>query len=164
MTHLLERFEGLVHRINNGLLWTGSFLLVLTMMEAVLNMALRPLARPIQGSFELMGFASAVVASFGLAHCQEVKNHICVDILFRKMPRGMRALLEALGNGLCCLFFGMASYRIALLALTMYRSGEVSETLRLPYYPFTAGVALGFAALSLTLFTDTLKALFRRRG
>ncbi len=163
MLYLFHRLELITHRINRLLLWAGSVFLVITMMEAVLNMTLRPLARPIQGSFELMGFGSAVIASFGLAYCQEVKNHICVDILFQRLPHGVRVFLEAAGNGVCCVFFGMAAYRIGVLALSMYRSGEVSETLRLPYYPFTAAVAVGFGALCLSLFTDTLRAFCGRQ-
>jgi len=158
---VLDLLEKASHSLNTVLLWVGAGLLVLTMIEAVANMVLRPLAHPIQGSFELMGFASAVIAAFGLSHCQEVKSHISVDILFKALPADLKAFLEALGNGACSLFFSIAGYRVFLLALSLWRSGEVSETLRIPFYPFTACVSLGLFALSLTLLVDVMRDISR---
>jgi len=134
-------------------------MLLLTMTEAVANMVLRPFGHPIQGSFELMGFGAASVAALGLANSQEKKVHICVDILFVKFPPTLKRILASLGNILCSIFFGMAAWRITLLAIRLWRSGEVSETLRIPFYPFTAIVALGFWALSFTLLIDFYKGI-----
>jgi len=39
-------------------------------------------------------------------------------------------------------------------------SGELSETLRMPYYPFVYGAALGCGFLTLVLVMDLLKSLF----
>jgi hypothetical protein len=43
-------------------------------------------------------------------------------------------------------------------------SGEVSETLKIAYYPFIYCVALGFAFLCLTLIMDFLSALLKKGG
>jgi hypothetical protein len=43
--------------------------------------------------------------------------------------------------------------------LTLKSVGELSETLKIIYYPFTLAVALGCLILALALFTDFLKAL-----
>jgi hypothetical protein len=45
-------------------------------------------------------------------------------------------------------------------ALVLMRVGELSETLRIIYYPFTLAVAFGCLVLCLALVTDFLKALF----
>ncbi len=139
-------------------------MLLLTMIEAVANMLLRPFGHPIQGSFELMGFGAAAVAALGLANSQERKVHICVDILFSRFSPGIKHFLASLGNLLCSIFFGMAAWRISELALRLWRSGEVSETLRIPFYPFTGIVALGFWALSFTLLIDFYKGIMAERA
>ena len=43
-------------------------------------------------------------------------------------------------------------------AITVMRTGEVTETIRIIYYPFTLAVAFGCLVLSLVLLTDLLKA------
>ena len=49
------------------------------------------------------------------------------------------------------------SWQIAKYATTLLQTGEVTETLRFAYYPFTYGVALGCIALALALLVDFLK-------
>lgn len=160
----MKKILELSHRVNKWLLKGASIMLLLTMMQAVANMVLRPFGHPIQGSFELMGFGAAAVAALGLANSQEHKVHICVDILFVKFSPTARRILAGIGNILCSLFFGMAAWRITMLAIRLWRSGEVSETLRIPFYPFTAIVALGFWALSFTLFLDFYKSFKLERA
>jgi len=46
--------------LNRWMLRAASATLLLTMGIAVANMVLRPLGRPVQGSFELMGFGGAL--------------------------------------------------------------------------------------------------------
>jgi len=135
--------------------------LVVTMITAVLNMVLRPLNMPITGSFELMGFGSAVIASFGLGSSQAEKVHIAVDILFRRLPERFRFFMKMTGDLSCMLFFCLICYSLLRLAWNMLGSGEVSETLRIPYYPFILAVAVGFAGLCLNLFLDFLHSLYK---
>jgi len=47
--------------------------------------------------------------------------------------------------------------------LTLKNAGELSETLRIIYYPFVFAVALGCFLLSLALFTDFLKAILPQK-
>jgi hypothetical protein len=43
-------------------------------------------------------------------------------------------------------------------------TGEVSETLRVIFYPFTYAVAVGCAVLGLVFLVDLLRDLFIRKG
>jgi len=153
-----------LERMNRFLLYCSCLVLLLTMSMAVLNMVLRPMGRPLSGSFELLGFGSALIAALGLGYSQDEKSHISVDLLFRHLSPGLQRLLEGTGLAACALFFAMAFYRIMGLAHTMYSTGEVSETLRIPYYPVVAVVAVGFLALSVTLIKDAFYAFSGRRS
>ncbi len=148
--------------MNRWMLWGASVTLVATMGVAVANMFLRPLGRPIQGSFELMGFGGAVIAGFALGVTQERRNHIFVDILFERFGAGARRVLEGISHLACGAFFGFAAYRLTLLGLDMIRTGEVSETLRIAFYPFALCVALGLWGLCLTLLADAWETLSGR--
>jgi hypothetical protein len=61
-------------------------------------------------------------------------------------------------------FFAIVSWQIAKYATTLVKTGEITETLRIVYYPFTYGVALGCAVLSLVFLSDLLGSLFRKAG
>jgi TRAP-type C4-dicarboxylate transport system permease small subunit len=129
------------------------------MVMAVANMVLRPLGIPLTGSFELMGLGCAVTAALGFALAQEQKSHIAVDILFSHFPPVVRAVLNAIGCLICTLLFTAASWRLFHMGLIQLETGEVSETLRLPFYPVIWIVAAGFAALSLRLVIEAALAL-----
>ncbi len=57
------------------------------------------------------------------------------------------------------IFFGLAGWQIANYATILWRTGEVTETLRIIFYPFTYGVALGCMVLALVSLVDFLKVL-----
>jgi len=50
------------------------------------------------------------------------------------------------------------------LGNTLRTSGEVTETLRIIYYPFTYGVALGCFLLSLVLLVELSALFFSENG
>ena len=70
--------------------------------------------------------------------------------------------LTGINGVICTIFFAIVSWQIAKYATTLFRTGEVTETLRIIYYPFTYGVALGCAVLSLVFFTELLRTLFSK--
>jgi len=145
----------IIKKLNKILITIAAFTLVVAMVEAVFNMLLRPIGYPVQGSFEIMGFACAVISALGLGYSQEQKAHISVDIIFKKGLRFISRFISAV-------FFMAVSYRILCLGITYYFSQELSETLRIPIYPITFLVSIGFFALSLTLFLDTVILLLKK--
>jgi uncharacterized membrane protein len=56
------------------------------------------------------------------------------------------------------IFSILAAWQIGKLAHNLMATGEVSETLRIFYYPFAYGVAVGFVLLVFVFFVELLKA------
>jgi hypothetical protein len=54
-------------------------------------------------------------------------------------------------------FFAIASWQITVKATTLMQTGEITETLRIIYYPFTYAVALGCLVLTLVMLVDLIK-------
>jgi TRAP-type C4-dicarboxylate transport system permease small subunit len=146
--------------LNHLLVWIGGFFLLAMIALTCANILLRIVWVPISGTFELMGFFGAVAAVFALSYTQLKRGHIAVDILIHTFSEGTRRFLTLFNNIICMFFFAFVAWQITDWATTIWRSGEVTETLRIAYYPFTYAVALGFAILSLVFLTDTLKSLF----
>ena len=136
----------------------AALFLMCVVASALANMLARPLGHPIAGSYEIMGFLSGAAAFLGLAASELSGAHIRVDILTRRMTPGLKRPLQAGGRVLSGLFFLAASFRLAQSAWRLARSGEVSETLRLPFYPVVALGALGLLLLALVLFEEAFQA------
>jgi len=121
------------------------------------NIFLRIFWVPVRGTFELMGYFGAVMTAFALGYTQIKRGHIAVDIVVLGFSKKKQRILNGINCLICMLFFGIAAWQIAKYATTLFVTGELTETLRIIYYPFTYGVALGCALLSLVFLTDFLK-------
>ncbi|OEU67748.1 MAG: TRAP C4-dicarboxylate transporter [Desulfobacterales bacterium PC51MH44] len=151
----LDRINELLIRL---LTWIGGFFMVGMIILTCANIFFRLVWVPIRGTFEMMGFFGAIVTAFALGYTQMKRGHIAVDVLINTFPKKIRKVINVINYTICFLFFSVAAWQIAIKATTLMNSGEVTETLRIIYYPFTYGVALGCAILSLVLFTDLIRS------
>ena len=146
----------LVHRLNQTLIWIAGAALCGMVLLSCSNMLLRLLGYPVKGTYELMGFSGAVLAAFALGATQRQGGHIEVDLLDSVLPRRVNRGLRIVANLASAAFFGLICWRLIVLALSLEGSGEVSETLHLPYYPVVLAVALGFFSLILVFLRQIL--------
>ena len=152
----LHRF---VRGLKGGLAFVGGAFLAAMVLLTCGNILLRIVWVPIPGTFELMGFFGAVTAAFALGYTQLRRGHIAVDVLIGRFSRGTRRALDAVNSLVCMIFFAVVAWQIGLKATVLMRSGEVTETLRVAYHPFTYGVAVGCGALALVFFADLVRAI-----
>jgi TRAP-type C4-dicarboxylate transport system permease small subunit len=92
------------------------------------------------------------------------RGHIAVDVLVQRFPRRTRRLLAGVNHLVCGLFFGLITWTLVVKAATDLRSGVLSETLRIAYYPFVGVVALGAAAMALVFLVELLRSLAAGTG
>lgn len=146
--------------LNRLLMTIGCALLFVMIFLTCANIFLRTIWVPIQGTYELMGYFGAVLTAFALGYTQIHRGHISVDLLVLGFSPRTRKTLEGINSLVCTVFFGLVAWRIALYGTTLWNTGEVTETLRIVYYPFVYGVALGCATLSLIFLTELLRSFF----
>ena len=156
---VLERVRSFLTRI---LAWIAGLFLGAMIVVTCANIFLRSVWMPVRGTFEFMGYFGAVVTALALGYSQMNKGHISVDILVTNFSKKVQRILNGINNAFCTIFFIIVSWQIAKYATTLLNTGEVTETLRVPYYPFTYAVALGCAVLSFIFLTDFIINLIRR--
>ena len=149
--------------LNKILTFLAGLILVVMVLLTCANIVFRMFWVPISGTYELMGFAGAMLTAFALAYTQIKKGHIAVDILVNAFPKKMQWVLVVINNGMCFVFFLLAAWQLGLKAHTLKSTGELTETLRIICYPFTYAVALGCGVLALILLTDFLGQLLPPR-
>ncbi|MFC1580404.1 TRAP transporter small permease [Thermodesulfobacteriota bacterium] len=153
----METLNRISHILNQILLWIAICFLGGMVFITCANILLRLVWVPLRGTFELMGYFGAIVTAFALGYAQIGRSHIAVDILVLRFSKRTRKILHGINYLVCAIFFSAVSWQIAKYATTLLQTGEVTETLRFAYYPFTYGVALGCIALALALLVDFLK-------
>jgi len=145
--------------LNRILTFMAGLILIVMVLLTCANIVFRLFWVPISGTYELMGFSGAMLTAFALAYTQVKKGHIAVDVLVNVFQPKARWFLAAVNNGMCFVFFILAAWQLTIKANTLRTTGEVTETLRIIYYPFTYMVALGCGVLALVLLTDFLRQL-----
>jgi len=158
---ILEKISRLM---NHAFIFVAGTFIVAMILITCANIVSRLVWVPVKGTFELMGFFGAVVTAFALGYTQAKKAHISVDILVNRFPKRVQKFLNGINSVICMIFFTLAGWQITKLGNTLRTSGEVTETLRIIYYPFTYGVALGCFLLSLVLLVELSALFFSENG
>jgi TRAP-type C4-dicarboxylate transport system permease small subunit len=159
----MGRFTEITRRLNDFLVIIGGIFFLGMVFLTCSNILLRSIWLPISGTFELMGFFGAMTISLAIGQTQIRRGHIAVDILVARFSEKTRRKLTAANCLACFLFCGILTWQLALKGANLQATGELTETLRISYYPFVYGVAFGTAALSMVFFSDLLEALFGRK-
>ncbi|MBW2333934.1 MAG: TRAP transporter small permease [Deltaproteobacteria bacterium] len=138
----------------------GSFLVVMILLTCA-NIFLRLVWIPVKGTFELMGFFGAIVTALALGYTQVKRGHVGIDIVVNQFSAKTQRILTGANYFICMIFFALAGWQIGKWGTTLWKTGEITETLRIIFYPFTYGVALGCILLSFVLLVDFLKMLIQ---
>ncbi len=149
-------FKRGVTGLNRVFLWGASLVLLATMLLAVVNMILRPLKMPIQGTYEIMGLGGALMAALAAGGSQQSRIHIAVDILFMHSPGKIKRMLSTLSDVVGGGFFCVAAWQIVRYGMKLSASGEMSETLGVAFYPVVYVVALGLGSMGVTLLFQAI--------
>ena len=155
----LDRLSRFLNRILIGI--AGVFMVAMVLLTCS-DVLLRLVWVPIRGSVELVAYFSAIVTAFALGYTQMRRGHTSVDVVVNLFPNKVRRALNGVNDLICMIFFAAAAWRIAKWSTTIWETGELSETLRIIFYPFSYGVALGCFVLSLVFLTDLVRSLRRQ--
>jgi len=157
----LEKIRNLLDKVFVVL---GGVAVLALMVLATGNVCFRVFGMPYRGAYELVAFLGAIVTAFALGYTQRKKSHIVVDILTETFSQGVKKVLDGLSYLIGMIFFALIAWVILKWGIRIAGSGEVSETLKIAYYPFIYSVAAGFGFLCLTLLLDFLHTVLRKGG
>ena len=161
---LMDFLEKIRNLLDKVFLVLGGLAVLALMVLATGNVCSRVFGMPYRGAYELVAFLGALVTAFALGYTQRKKSHIVVDILTETFRPGVKKVLDGISYFIGMVFFALIAWVILTWGVKIAGSGEVSETLKIAYYPFIYGVSLGFAFLCLTLLLDFLHVILKKGG
>ena len=131
--------------------------LAFIMFLTVADIILRSFRRPIVGTYEIVAFSGAVVIGFSIPFTTWIRGHVYTDFVIvrfsQKIRNAVHISTRCLGIGL----FTLISWNLIKYGMDLHRSGEVSATLTMPFYPVAYGLAVSCFIQSLVLVCDILK-------
>lgn len=156
----IENFTAKASRLLDDIAGWG---IVVTMALVVVNILLRTIFKsPIKGVYEYTGYFTALIIGFALAQCAIEKAHIAVDILAEKLNPKMQLVINTVLGSIMIVFLAFSSIQILLYGMNVLRSGEVSATAHIPFYPFIFMVSAGFFILCLVEVIKVIKGVAKK--
>lgn len=140
--------------INRIIYLIAGFALMFMMLLTVADVIMRELGKPIIGTYELVGFSAAVVIGFCIPYTTSAKSHISVDFFTMKLRDKSKNILLLFTRVLGTVLFFVIGYNMLIMGQDLYRSGEVSLTIKMPFYPIAIGIGLCCFLQTFTLIVD----------
>lgn len=157
--HSMKGFLSGVEKISKLLNVIAGISLTFLMLLTITDVILRMFKRPIVGTYELVGFAGAVVIGFSMPLTSFVRQHIFVDFLILKFSQKVRNIFNIATRCLVIALFLLIGWNMFKYAWDLQKSGEVSLTLQMPFYPVAYGVGVCLFILCLVFVCDIIKII-----
>ncbi len=160
--HFIQIMEKYVNKLSLWLNWiAGGGLIVMLLLVVGDIIGIKIFSAPIPGAIEMVAFMGVVVIGFAIAYTQTLHGHIRVDFIVLKFPPRLAAVMDVLMLILGMALFILLAWRSFDYALILQRSGEVSMTQKLPFFPFVYGLAFCFVVTFLVLLVEFIKSLIK---
>jgi TRAP-type C4-dicarboxylate transport system permease small subunit len=153
----LQVFLNVVSRLSRSINIIAGIAITFIMLLTVLDVVLRGFRMPITGAYELVAFSGAIVVGFALPLTSFMRGHIYVDFLILKLPPRIRTACHGLTRCLGMGLFFLIGWNLLKVGTDLHKSGEVSMTLKLPFYPIAYSVAFCCFVQCLVLAADLVK-------
>lgn len=127
------------------------------MLLTVSDVVLRLFGHPIVGTFELVGLGGAIVIGFGIPITSWNRGHIFVDFLINMFPNAIKNGFNVATRLVSIGLFILIGVNLIVLGGDLLRSGEVTLTRQLPFYPVAYGLAICCFIQCLVLVCDLAK-------
>lgn len=155
----MDRFLSVINRISRFLNVIAGAALTFLMVLTIIDVVLRGFKTPIVGTYELVAFSGAVVIGFAIPRTSWLRAHIFVDFFILKLSRRVRNGFNLVTRSMVFVLFFLIGWNLIKYGMDLQRSGEVSLTLQMPFYPVAYGVGLCSFVQCLVMVCDMVKVV-----
>lgn len=158
----MTRFIAAVRRFNLWMHYVAGIALVGMLALTVADITGRSaFNNPVAGTVELTTLILVVVVYLGLAHSEDLGDHITVDLLYVRVGDRAKRFLDFFADTLTMAVLGLMAFQLFRFSIRQQDSGAESPVLQWPVWPFVVVAGLGALGYSAATF---LKLVLRIRG
>ena len=153
----MEGFLKTINGISRFLNIIAGISLTFLMLLTITDVILRGFKSPVPGTFEVVAFAGAVVIGFSVPLTSWMRGHIFVDFFILKFSQKGRDIFNIATRCVVIILFFLIGWNLIKYGMDLQKSGEVSLTLQMPFYPVAYGVGVCCFVQCLVLVCDIMK-------
>ena len=153
----MEGFLKIVNGISRFFNIIAGISLTFLMLLTITDVILRGFKSPVPGTYEVVAFAGAVVIGFSMPLTSWLRAHIFVDFFILKFSQKIRNIFNIATRCLVVGLFFLIGWNLIKYGIDLQKSGEVSLTLQMPFYPVAYGVGVCCFVQCLVLVCDVVK-------
>ena len=147
-----ERFFNIVRKIILFFTYLSGASVFLMIVVTAADVFLRIFSIGITGAYDIVRIAGVIAITCALPYVTAVKGHIAIEFFYHNFSRAGRIILDSLFRIITLVLFSIIIYRNFLYSLSLYSSGQVMPTLRIPVFWIPLMIGLSFILVCLTVF------------
>jgi TRAP-type C4-dicarboxylate transport system permease small subunit len=153
----MEAFLNAIKRISQVLLAIAGTSLTFLILLTLVDVFLRSYGEPVPGTYELVALAGAVVIGFSLPSTSWHRQHVYIDFFIEKLGSRVKHVFDIVTRTMGIAFFFLLGWNLIKYGIDLGRSGEVTLTLQISFYPIAYGVGACCFIQCLVLICDLIK-------
>lgn len=135
----------------------AGFVLTCMMLLTVTDVILRFCGKPLPGTYELVGLTGAIVAGFAIPQTTLLKGHVYVEFVIDRLTKEHRSVVLLFVKIIVLLLFVAFGVYLFKMGSDMIETREVTQNLRIPFYPVAFLVGACCFIECLALISDMIK-------
>ncbi len=156
---MFEKMDKMLKAASRGLSVIAGASLVLLMTLTLVDVVLRGFRHPVPGTYELVAFAGALVIGLAMPLTQRARGHIYVEVIVSRLPPRGRDAFHFITRLMVIGIFAVMGWNLVKYGMSLIKSGEVSLTLQLPFWPFAFALALACLVQCLVCVGEIVRIL-----
>ena len=164
MKKIVDNFEKIVNKASYWVNWVAGIglvaMLVLITCDIIGNKVFKS---PVPGAIEFVGFFGVIVIACSIAYTKVIRGHIEVEFLVKRLSKKAQYIVTCIVSVLGVALFIVLAWRSVDYGIKLQKSGEVSMTQEIPFYPFVHIIAVCCALVALVLISQLLRNIMRMR-
>lgn len=151
---ILDSFFSTVRKVVTVI---GGIALTFMMFLTVADVAGRAGGHPLIGTYEIVALSLALVIGFTIPKVSIERKHVYMEFLLERLPPKGKAVMNTVTRLLCMGLFVLIGYNLFSIGNEFHLSGEVSSTIRIPFFPMAYGVGVCCFLECLVFIYDIVK-------
>jgi len=157
---VLGKLEKFNRRLSGWFEWIAVIgLLAMMSITCIDVVGAKAFSRSIPGSVDIVTLSQIVAIFFAVAFTQIMGRHVRVEFFVSRLPERAREAVNSIVSLILIGLFALIIWRSFVLGQSLQASGQVSNTARVPLYPFAYGMALASIPVCLVFFREFLGSL-----
>lgn len=127
---------------SNYMYWISAVALVCIMFLTVSDVILRPFSSAFPGTYDLTVILGGIVAGFAIPVSTYKRTHVYMGFFIDNLSARWKKIVEAISQCFAILLFLVIGWNLILYGIKIYKSGELSPTIRFVVHPFVIGMGV----------------------